>query len=420
MPLYCCGSKSDEDAHPIPNRPVEISKDSKYQSKKPAVPSKSPLEHQHQHQHQPFHTNPADLSTAEEKRRVFDPDTTGASFSGPSTGIMSDRTWAPPPGPPPSHQPNPAATHSYAPPPGPPPGYQNQLPLDNPPPYHNWEEAVPDTALFPPPPVGGYLDSNTGNASTEDADLAHNFCDNNPLWNPCKPSPAVYDCVQSSDIRPVKPPRYTGELDVVGRGRWKGRTGDYNKDCLLLTGLPIYFAAEDSPLLTERTKIVYFEVKFVGQHGGREDDESGFSIGFAAQPYPSFRSPGWERGSVGVFSDDGCRFVNDTWGGREFTTRFKIGETIGLGMKFSLPDEEELQKFQVPGQSPRLAVEIFLTRNGEQTGSWDLHEEVDEEAGDVEGLEGNFDLYGALGLFGGVEFEVCFDPAGWKWMPPAV
>jgi hypothetical protein len=32
-------------------------------------------------------------------------------------------------------------------------------------------------------------------------------------------------------------------------------------------------------------------------------------------------------------------------------------------------------------------------------------------------LEGDYDLYGAIGLFGGVDFEVCFHPAGWLWKP---
>jgi hypothetical protein len=30
-------------------------------------------------------------------------------------------------------------------------------------------------------------------------------------------------------------------------------------------------------------------------------------------------------------------------------------------------------------------------------------------------LEGDYDLYGAIGLFGGVDFESCFDPEGWLW-----
>lgn len=316
-----------------------------------------------------------------------------------------------------------------APPPGPPPAYYTYQSVPsstsgpkeedrtNPPPYHDWKAAVPDTTTFPPPPITGYLYSNTGNASSDDAERAHNFCDNLPLWKPVKPSTAVYSCVQNYDLRPVQPIEFNGNLTILSKGRWKGRTKDKNGDCTLLTSLPLYFPVEDSPFVTRRSKTIYFEVKLLGLRAGPgagSGDASGFSIGFAAQPYPTWRSPGWERGSVGVFSDDGCRFVNDSWGGKEITTAFNVGETVGLGMTFFLPEPASLQP--APG-TRTLQVEIFLTRNGQKTGGWDLYEEVDEEAGSVEGLEGNFDLYGAVGLFGGVDFEVCFDPEGWLWRP---
>jgi hypothetical protein len=290
----------------------------------------------------------------------------------------------------------------------------DQIPAENPPPYHNWQEAVPDKAEFPPPPIHGYLYSNSGNASAEDAQRAHDFCDNTPLWNPVKPSDAVYHCVQGGDLRPVRPYEYNGSLTVTGNGRWQGVTADGQGDCVLLTGLPVYFPTEDSPLVTEIPKTIYFEVKLVRTSGSSATQTPGLSIGYAAQPYPMWRSPGWERGSVGVFSDDGCRFVNDSWGGREFTSDFNQGETIGLGMTFSLPDGNGKEKSLSP---PRLAVEVFLTRNGRKAGSWDLHEPVDADSGSLEGLEGDYDLYGAVGLFGGVEFEVCFDQSGWLWKP---
>lgn len=286
---------------------------------------------------------------------------------------------------------------------------------ESPPPYHNWQDTVPDTSVFPPPPVNAFLFSKTGNASQDDADRAHDFCDNVPLWKPMKPSAEVYSWVQRNKLYPVRPHEYQGDLTVVRDGRWKGTTLDYNRDCILLTALPMYFAVGDSPLDTEVTKTIYFEVTLRRLHGTKDKDEPSLSIGYAAQPYPSWRFPGWERGSIGVCSDDGCRFVNDSFGGNDFTTPFKIGETVGLGMIFSVPNEEAATE-QRAGKVP-LAIEIFLTRNGEKTGSWNLHEEKDADSGSVAGLEGDYDLYGAVGIFGGVEFEVCFDPSGWKWKP---
>ncbi|OJD26789.1 hypothetical protein ACJ73_01830 [Blastomyces percursus] len=413
MTFFCCGGP-DKDEGAVPSRPVE-NRGSKPQPSKRPPPISFPPSVQ-----QPT-PNFSALSTDDEKQRVFDPNeavdarpstipeiSEGATYQKPEP-LVSRSTGAT------------AATE------GPSPEYQNEsndentkAPQGNPPPYHNWEEAVPDTAMFPPPPIGGYLYSNTGNASEEDADRAHDFCDNNPLWTPCTPSDAIYNSVQNFDIRPVRPQEYNGSLEVVNKGIWRGRTQDQSGDCILLTGLPVYFPPKDSPLVTERPKTIYFEAKLLAQHSGINGQTSGFSIGFAAQPYPTWRSPGWERGSVGVFSDDGCRFVNDSWGGMEFTSPFKVGETVGLGMKFSFPSPESFIQSQTTGASPTLPVEIFFTRDGKIVGSWDLHEEVDEDAGGVGGLEGDFDLYGALGLFGGVEFEVYFNNSRWLWVPPTV
>lgn len=92
-----------------------------------------------------------------------------------------------------------------------------------------------------------------------------------------------------------------------------------------------------------------------------------------------------------------------------------MGETVGLGMTFLLPDNGVVNSISPNHAGQKLDVDIFFTRDGQRTGGWELHEEVDAESGDVQGLEGDYDLYGAVGLFGGVDFEVCFDPAGWLW-----
>jgi hypothetical protein len=65
----------------------------------------------------------------------------------------------------------------------------------------------------------------------------------------------------------------------------------------------------------------------------------------------------------------------------------------------------------------KLRVQVFFTRNGEHVGDWDLHEERDTEAGGIEGLEGDVDLYAAIGFFGGVDFEICYHPSGWLYHP---
>ena len=127
--------------------------------------------------------------------------------------------------------------------------------------------------------------------------------------------------------------------------------------------------------------------------------------------------PGWERGSLGVHGDDGRKYVNDSFGGKDFTSAFKMGETVGLGMTFSIADSSATSTTRAIPKT-RIKAKIFLTRDGREAGSWDLHEELDadEDLG-VEGLEGDFDLYGSVGIFGGVNFDVFFNRKDWLYRP---
>jgi len=127
--------------------------------------------------------------------------------------------------------------------------------------------------------------------------------------------------------------------------------------------------------------------------------------------------PGWERASVAVHGDDGRRYVNDTWGGKDFTLSFKPGDTVGFGMTFSnLESPPAYSTSPLPRTS--LKVEVFFTRNGTKDGSWDLHEELDADNDlGVDGLDGQYDLYGVVGTFGAVEFDVFFSRRDWLWQP---
>ena len=196
-------------------------------------------------------------------------------------------------------------------------------------------------------------------------------------------------------------------------GHWKGSTASGSKDSCLLSSSPLYFAAADALIGT--TKTIYYELKVRSLGRGRGTDESSIALGYCAMPYPTWRMPGWERGSLAVHGDDGRRYVNDTWGGKDFTLPFRIGDTIGLGMAFSTatnpPDYET-------SQQGHMNVEVFLTRNGEKGESWNLHEELDADNDlGVEGLDGRFDLYAAVGTFGGTEFDISFNRQYWLWRP---
>lgn len=206
---------------------------------------------------------------------------------------------------------------------------------------------------------------------------------------------------------------FQGKLEWAGAGVWKARTLKGAPDSCLIGFPALYSVTSDSPLALRphssgggggvggRSKTVYYEVRILPE---TKSKEIGLAIGYTALPYPSFRLPGWHRGSLGVHGDDGHKYINDRWGGKSFTSPMKKGSTYGLGMKFTAD----------PAGS--LGVEIFFTKDGREEGRWNLHEETDADQDlPVTGLEGFHDLSCAVGSFDAVSFEVVFDPAKWMY-----
>lgn len=267
---------------------------------------------------------------------------------------------------------------------------------------------IPDTALLPPPP-SLHHDYSTNNASWDDAARAHDWCNRNHVYSPSKPHPSLHYAVQSGDVSLQKSPEFKGKLTMRGKGQWKVETKSSSTDCVLLSTLPLFFSAQDSPLVTERSKNIYFELKVVAMGGSRGTEAAGIAIGFCAKPYPSWRLPGWHRASLGVHGDDGRRFVNDPDGGLDFTRPFRPGETVGIGMTFRIP--ANTQNFA------RAHAEVCFTRDGKRDEGWQVNEERDRESNSVFGLEGELDLYAAIGIFGAVEFEVQFTLNNWLYHP---
>ncbi|KAF2458189.1 hypothetical protein BDY21DRAFT_302199 [Lineolata rhizophorae] len=324
----------------------------------------------------------------------------------PSHRQQQEETYAPPPGPPPSH-----AQQTYAPPPGPPPSRQ---PASSPSqPYHDWQ-SIPDPADLPPPPSLTHHASPTGNASLAAADAAHAWTASHPLWEPRALAPEQREAMQAGALVLSKPREYVGDVLQKGRGHWFCRTWRKCPEACLLSTLPLYAAAHDSPLRSGRERTVYFELQVLGV-GGLDDAEAGIAIGFVAPPYPTWRLPGWERASLGVHGDDGRRYVNDTFGGIDFTAPFRPGQRVGIGMTFAAPPPA----YSESGKGVRMMeINVFFTRDGRREGGWDLHEELDERVLEgTMGLEGECDLLAAIGVFGGVDFEVFFSEDDWWYKP---
>lgn len=59
---------------------------------------------------------------------------------------------------------------------------------------------------------------------------------------------------------------------------------------------------------------------------------------------------------------------------------------------------------------------VVFTREGRVEGGWNVDEERDAERDEgVDGLQGEKDMYAAVGSFGGVECEVVVGREGWMW-----
>ncbi|PSK53868.1 hypothetical protein B9Z65_7674 [Elsinoe australis] len=312
--------------------------------------------------------------------------------------------YQPPPGPPPSHNEKPQ--FKYDPPPGPPPsnnGKQshasNSKDDAEPPPYDPWL-SVPDSSTLPPPPSLSYDTSPTSNAPSEWADSARVWTRQHGLYAPRPLRSGELSEISSGHLSLTKPPNVRAQLTSARPGTWRVSTPRGTPDAILLTSLPMYAASHHDPRATGRPYTAYFELRInrldIGSSASGEID-SAVAVGFVAPPYPAWRLPGWERASIGVHSDDGRRYINNNMGGIDFTTAFNEGEVVGVGMTWS------------PGweRGGRNRVRCFFTREGRMAGDWDLWEERDarEEEGDPEGLGGERDVVGAVGMFGGVEVE---------------
>lgn len=232
-------------------------------------------------------------------------------------------------------------------------------------------------------------------------------------------SPQSAQALASGEIGVVVPRSYKGVLNRIAPGVWKGATQKGCTDSCILSTVPLYSVYTHSPLQTGSSKTVYYEVRIA--HSNRA--EVSLALGFTAPPYPTFRLPGWHRGSLGVHGDDGSRFVNDMWGGRDFTAPFKPGETIGLGMIYSRNDLTAPPAYvdasagnTAPAVTVPINVDVFLTRDGKKVAGWNLHEENDaQEDLPVTGLEGFHDLLAAVGTFENVEFDIVFDASQWLY-----
>ncbi|RDA90010.1 hypothetical protein CP533_0891 [Ophiocordyceps camponoti-saundersi (nom. inval.)] len=283
-------------------------------------------------------------------------------------------------------------------PPGPLPGAaaQASASTSSPTTTHDWQTAVPDTSLFPAPPTyfGAHERSPTSNADAADAEAGDDWCARYPLAEPLSMAVAK----RTKDVQLLVPFEFHGTIRRLAGGLCRVTTVVDSPDRCIVGYPPLYLARkrqEEGGKSTMTT--IYYEARLLP--GSRNNS---LALGFTALPYPSFRMPGWHRGSLAVHGDDGRRYINDSYGGKDFTSAFRRGRTYGIGMRIDHVD---------PGASS-----VFFTCDGSLVGGWDLFEETDAVDDDsVVGLGGDHDVCAAVGTFDGLDFEVVLDEERWLY-----
>ncbi|CAO3657540.1 unnamed protein product [Mucor hiemalis] len=111
---------------------------------------------------------------------------------------------------------------------------------------------------------------------------------------------------------------FEGEPDanvyVAGRTELQFMHGE----CSIQTNLPI-------PRLQE---VYYWEAKMFDK-----PESTIVSVGVATKPYPSWRLPGWNRYSIGYFSNNGCKYFSSPFSGKSYGIPFNHGDIVGVGYR---------------------------------------------------------------------------------------
>ncbi|KAF9945484.1 Rsp5p-dependent ubiquitination, sorting of cargo proteins at the multivesicular body [Mortierella alpina] len=94
--------------------------------------------------------------------------------------------------------------------------------------------------------------------------------------------------------------------------------------------------------LPKQQEVYYWEVKMF-----EKSPNTTIAVGVSTKPYPTTRLPGWNRHSVGYFSNNGQKRCNSLWNNHPYGPPFFEGDVIGCGYR------------------PRNGT-IFFTRNGKR------------------------------------------------------
>ena len=240
----------------------------------------------------------------------------------------------------------------------------------------------PDLPTWQPAREESHYQGKLRDASFHDFEEGITFCQRNPIFPPLEITPQLRQFVTGLDAYTFLPNFYFHGKIKERHGLVHVQTESSQLDCSVVSNLPILFA--NARHLGEG---VYLELHITSLR------KNGIvSFGLAQVPYPPFRQPGWNRSSCAVFSDDGRKFFEDGYGGREYTSPICAGDVISLVI---LNAALGTVTYQQNGVSLGPAFDgLFFPRD-------------------------KCDVYAALGFEGHVECTVNFGAHAWKYPPPS-
>jgi hypothetical protein len=186
---------------------------------------------------------------------------------------------------------------------------------------------------------------------------------------------------------------------------WRIATRPGSPETCFTTSLPIYSVHHHSPLATGQPFTIYFDCEI---RPGHSDDPVCLAVGFLAGKDRALKMPGFERGSIGVYSRDGGLYLNNKLLKSELKGSFEPGQQLGIGMNFSMRDRQANNP-QTADALSYLGVEVFVSRDGRRVATLDLDDQTSEPL-DLfrEGFRGSHDIYAAIGTVGEVDVEIFF------------
>ncbi|SAM00881.1 hypothetical protein [Absidia glauca] len=172
------------------------------------------------------------------------------------------------------------------------------------------------------PEIGGTIDETPALLAslTEDARLSYERAKVFQRRFPPDSIPTEITLSQYVSIQEKGVSAYEFEWDMETNTFVSGRTElqFFHGECSLQTNLP----------LPRNQEVYYWEAKMY-----EKPRSTTLSIGVATKPYPNWRLPGWNRHSVGYFSDTGNKHFNNPFYGKPYGSGFQEGDVVGVGYR---------------------------------------------------------------------------------------